>query len=325
MVSAGMGWRTTLLAALVGSAACSESTLEPVNGVPPPGDRRPPPPPLGACIGAVEVAPGPSRSASVEGRVEVVGLGAPDPEDLLACPWSGELHFGEPGFGTADEVAQTSWLRVRDADDRQLVVSAMAEGFAFPVEPGDVIRAEIDLEIIGFGAEVNSFEARSADGTLLFWLGAGLSLSDLAPPSEIALSMGAIDEEVEDDCVGSYQLRSLDVEVDATAASLRSRERAEVGPWMVVNAITREQTGMTVCPDAFADAIEVAVWTLDAQVPETGGMGGPCYASLPIAQSEGAPQFRCLPDGTLSRECGRSDPCPGVSECAGGLCVPPSE
>lgn len=323
MVSCSPGQAALLAAALAAGSACADNDLQPVNGVVPSGPRQPPPPPLGACV---DVGDGqhPPGSASIEGQVEAVGLGAPGPADYRACPLGGELRFGDP-YDPSAELAQTSWMRLRDGDDREVVVSALAEGFAFPVAVGDAVRARIDVETIGFGAEVNSFEARSADGALLFWLGMGLRLSDLDPPSEVSVSPGAVDETVEDDCVGSYQLRSLDVVVNGAAVSPRSGARAELGPWMVVNALTREQTGMSVCPDAFADAIEVALWTLDGRVRETGGVGGPCYAQLPIGQSEGAPGYRCLPDGTLTRECGRSSPCPGVSECVAGLCAPPSD
>ena len=62
--------------------------------------------------------------------------------------------------------------------------------------------------------------------------------------------------------------------------------------------------------------------TRDARVRENGGIGGPCYAAQPIEQAEGAPQYRCLPDSTLSRQCTASIPCPGNSPCVAGLCRP---
>jgi hypothetical protein len=210
--------------------------------------------------------------------------------------------------------------RVRDAANRETVVSALAEGFVFPLAPGDVVRARIDVEPIGFGVEANAFEARRADGALMFWVGSGPRLADLEPPSEVGFSAGAVEAEVEDECVGSYRIQSLDVSVDGMTVSVPSGTRVEVGRWMVVNAVAQEQTGMTVCPDAFADRVQVALWTLDGQVPETGGMGGPCYADLPIEQALGDPQFRCLPDGTLTRECAASEPCPGASQCVAGFC-----
>jgi hypothetical protein len=264
------------------------------------------------------------QSTSVEGRVEEVALGMADPEDILACPSFGTLHFGDPS-GAPDQLAQTSWLRVRDAANREIVVSALAEGFAFPLAPGDVVRARIDVEPIGFGVEAAAFEARRADGALLFWAGFGPDLPSLEPPGEVQLSKGAVDAEIEDDCVGSYEVQSLNVTVDGRTVSVPSGARVEEGRWMVVNAVAQEQTGITVCPDAFAGRIEVAVWSLDGQVRETGGMGGPCYANLPIEQSEGAPQFRCLPDGTLTRECAASRRCPGVSECVEGFCRSPTD
>lgn len=79
---------------------------------------------------------------------------------------------------------------------------------------------------------------------------------------------------------------------------------------------------MSVCPDALADQVQVAVWTRQGQVPDKGGIGGPCYADLPIEQGEGAPEYSCLADHTLSRQCAASTPCPGASQCAEGLCRP---
>jgi hypothetical protein len=154
----------------------------------------------------------------------------------------------------------------------------------------------------------------------MFWAGSGPRRVDLEPPSEVGLATGAVEAGVEDDCVGSYQIRSLSVSVDEATVSVPSGARVEVGRWMVVNAVTQEQTGMTACPDAFADRVQVALWTLDGQVPEFGGMGGPCYPDVPLEQAEGAPRYRCLPDGTLTRECSASAPCRGVSACVTGFC-----
>jgi len=85
-----------------------------------------------------------------------------------------------------------------------------------------------------------------------------------------------------------------------------------------------DPAGTEGCPDAFADRIQVAVWARNAQVRDNGGIGGPCYAARPIEQAEGAPQYLCLSDGTLSRQCAASTPCPGDSRCAEGLCRPSS-
>ena len=108
--------------------------------------------------------------------------------------------------------------------------------------------------------------------------------------------------------------------IDSVGVSVPGGGRVDAGSWIVVNAIFREQTGKTVCPDAFADRIQVAVWTRDAPVRENGGIAGPCNAAQPLEQAEGAPQYRCLPDGTLSRQCTALTPCPGSSACVEGLC-----
>jgi hypothetical protein len=309
-----MGSRTVRgFLALAAGVACAD------GGDTPRGSGRPLPPPLGACIDALE-GEQPPRSTGVEGRVEEVGLGLPSAGATDGCPLRSALRFGPPDFGGGALLAQTSWLRIRDAAEQETVVSALAEGFVFPLVAGDIVRARIDVEPIGFGVEANAFEARRADGALLFWLGSAPRLVDLEPPSEVGLSTGAVEAEIEDDCVGSYRIRSLSVSVDGTTASVPSGARVEVGRWMVVNAVTQEQTGMTACPDAFADRARVALWTLEGQVPEFGGMGGPCYPEVPLEQADGAPQYRCSPDGTLTRECSASAPCPGVSACVAGFC-----
>lgn len=269
----------------------------------------------------MQVKQGMSRagSARLEGRVEQVGFGTPDPAGTQGCPFGGTLRFGPPGVGSAALLAQVSWLRVRDADDQDIVVSVLAEGFAFPLGPGDLVRGEINVASRGFNAEVTSFEARGADGSLLYWVGSGTHLTDIEPPREIVLSPGEVEAEVDDECA-SYRVRALAVNVDGIGVLVPSRGRVDAGPWIVVNALFREQTGRSVCPDYLADRIQVAVWTRDGQVRESGGIGGPCYAALPIEQAEGAPQYLCLPDGTLSRQCAASTPCPGDSLCVEGLC-----
>jgi hypothetical protein len=281
----------------------------------------PRPPPLGACLDTNR-AMRPVRSARFEGQVEEVGLGMPNPGRTDGCPLGGDLRFGPPSGSDPDLLAQTSWLRLRDAEAREIVLSALAEGFAFPLGSGDSVRGEIHVEPTMFSPDVNSFEARADDGSLLYWTASGGRLTDIEPPSEIVLSTGEVESEIEDDCVGSYRVRALDVSVDNIAVSAPSRARVEAGPWMVVNALFQEQTGMTVCPDAFADRIQVAVWARNAQVRDNGGIGGPCYADLPIEHAEGAPQYLCLRDGTLSRECAASPPCPGASQCVERLCRP---
>jgi hypothetical protein len=306
---------TVMALAVVGASACDNGTEETW------GSGIPLPPPLGACLDANEGTQS-AGLARFEGRVEEVGLGMPPPAGTEGCPLGDTLRFGPPGLGDAALLAQVSWLRVRNADDRDIVVSALAEGFAFPLRPGDLVRGEINVRSIGFGAEVNSFEARGADGALLYWVGSGTRLTDIEPPSEIVLSAGEVEEEVDDDCVGSYRVRALAVNVDGIGVSVPSRGRVQAGPWFVVNALFQEQTGMTVCPDAFADRIQVAVWTRDGQVPDNGGIGGPCYASLPIEQAEGVSPYLCLPDGTLSRQCAASTACPGESRCVEALCRP---
>ena len=310
-----MSGRAFIALALVGAAACADDR----EGTR--GSGLGQPPPLGACLDANEGTPS-AGSSRFEGRVEEVGLGMPDPTDTDGCPLGDTLRFGLPGLGDAALLAQVSWLRVRNADDQGIVVSALAEGFAFPLGPGDLVRGEINVRSIGLGAEVTSFEARRADGSLLYWVGSGTRLTDIEPPSEIALSTGEVEAEVDDECVGSYRVRALAVNIDGVEVSVPSRGRVEAGPWIVVNAQFQEQTGMTVCSDAFADRIQVAAWTRDAQVRDNGGIGGPCYAALPIEQAEGAPQYLCLADGTLSRQCGTSPPCPGDSQCLEGLCRP---
>lgn len=315
--------RATLLAALASGPACADGALQPVNERAPTRSMSPRPPPLGACLDTDDMG-SPARAGMIEGRVEEVGLGLPDPAAMTGCPLRSGLLLGTPLY-EAPLLAQSSWLRVRDPAGRELTVSALAEGFEFPLTKGDVVRARIALEEIGFGVQANSFEARTGDGGLLFWIGSAPALSDLLPPVEVALSLGEVEAEIQDDCVGSYRTRSLDITIAGATLSVRSGARVEAGPWMLVNAVTQQQTGMTMCPDAFADRIQVAVWAREGQVPETGGMGGPCYADLPLEQAEGAPQYRCLPDGTLTRECGRSAACPGVSECVQGFCVAPDD
>src|SRR4051812_49882699 len=105
------------------------------------------------------------------------------------------------------------------------------------------------------------------------------------------------------------------VDADGLHVSVPSGARMEVGKWTVVNAVTNEQTIGPTCPDAYLDQIRIAVWAQDARVRDTGGIGGPCYANLPIEQADKAPQWRCLPDGTLTLECSTSHPCPGESQC----------
>lgn len=313
-----MGLRATVtVIAFAGISACDDGDEETQ------GSGILPPPPLGACLDANGEAES-VGSARFEGRVEEVGLGIPDPTGTDSCPFRGTLRFGPPGFGDAALLAQVSWLRVRNADDEDVVVSVLAEGFAFPLGPGDLVRGDINVRSIGFGAEVTSFEARAADGSLLYWAGFGMRLTDIESPIEVLLSTGEVEAEIEDECVGSYRVRALAVSVDGIEVSVPSRGRVEAGPWMVVNALFREQTGMTVCPDAFADQIQVAVWNRSAQARDDGGIGGPCYADLPIEHFEGAPQYLCLPDGTLSRQCAASTPCPGASQCVEGLCRPPA-
>ena len=63
--------------------------------------------------------------------------------------------------------------------------------------------------------------------------------------------------------------------IDSVGVSVPGGGRVDAGSWIVVNAIFREQTGKTVCPDAFADRIQVAVWTRDAPVRENGGIAAP--------------------------------------------------
>jgi hypothetical protein len=313
-----MSLRATLIAlAVVLASACEDG----------PEERRgtgvPLPPPLGACVEADEEMSS-AGSARFEGRVEEVGFGMADPASREGCPFGDTLKFGPPGVGNAELLAQVSWLRVRNADDREIVVSALAEGFAFPLRPGDLVRGEINVRPIGFNAEVSSFEARGADGSLLYWSGSGPGLTDIVPPPEVVLASGAVEAEVEDECVGSYRVRALAVNADGIEVSVPSGGRVEAGPWMVVNAVFHEQIGMTVCLDSGADRIQVAVWARGAQVRENGGIGGPCYAAQPIEQAEGAPEYVCLPDGTLSRQCAASTRCPAESLCVEGLCRPAS-
>jgi len=310
-----MGLRTTVLvAACLGAIACSDEA-EPTRA------SWVPPPPLGACLDTNQ-ARQQVGSARVEGRVEEVGLGMPDPADTASCPLGGTLKFGPPGLGDAELLAQVSWLRVRDAENRSFVLSALAEGFVFPLAAGDLVSAEIDVRYLGFVMAMTSFEVRAADGSLLYWAGSGTRLDDLDPPDEVVLSTGHVEAELESECVSSYLVRALNVQADGMTVLVPNRARVQAGRWMVVNARLEEQTGMTRCPDAYADHIEVAVWPRTAQVQSSGGIGGPCYAELGITQAEGAPQILCLPDGTLSRECGASPPCPAHSQCVQGLCRP---
>lgn len=308
---------TITVAALVGASACAD-------GAEVSRERQAASPPaLGACIEA-DGAMQPLGSAEVEGEVEEVGLGMPTPASTGGCPFGGTLQLGAPGLGDAPLLAQVSWARVRDATNRSVVLSALAEGFAFPLRPGDRVRARLDLRSVGFGGDVASFEARTADGSLVFWLGFATRLAELEPPSEVALSAGDVEAELEDECVESYRLRALNVDVDGSTVAVPSGARIDVGPWSVVNAGLQEQTGDAVCADAIRDQLRVALWPRTAQVRDSGGIGGPCYAHLPIEQAEGKPQYLCLPDATLSRQCASSSPCPAGSRCVEGLCRRPA-
>lgn len=229
-----MALRATVMAlAFMATSACDDGAEDnSETGIPRP-------PPLGACLdarGTRDVG-----SARFEGVVTEVGLGMPDPASTEGCPLRG-LRFGPQGLGDAALLAQVSWLRIRDADDQDIVVSALAEGFAFPVGPGEVVRGEVDVRSIAFGTEVTSFEARAADGSLLYWTASGSRLSDIEPPDEIVLSTGEVEAELDDACVGSYRVRALAVNVDGFTVSVASRDRVEAGPWMVVNALFEEQT-----------------------------------------------------------------------------------
>ena len=279
------------------------------------------PSPLGACLDSTPQPAQRRTSVFIEGRVREVGLGLADPSAAASCPLGGELRFGEPYLGDAGLLAQTSWMRIQGAAGDDVVLSVLVEGFALPLDPGDGIVARIDREPPGLGPDVASVELRTGDGALLLWIGAAARVADLAPPNEIVLSSGPVDSEVEDPCVGSYALRAVNVEVDgAEPFSVSSGGRDAVGPWSVVNAVTQEQTGATACADAFADQARIAVWARGADVLESGGIGGPCYGNLPIEHAVGAPQYLCMPDGTLSRDCSEAAPCPGVSLCDSGLC-----
>jgi hypothetical protein len=320
-----MGLRAAIIvAAFAGATACADSVIgadDAIGAHSADGAdefrKTAAPPPLGACIdspGAMRFA----ESAHLEGQVEEVGLGLPDPGGEV-CPLSGTVRFGYPGLGDVASIAQTSWVRVRDAANQSVVLSAMAEGFAFPLAPGDSVQAQIDVRSISFNLQQNTFEARAGDGSLLFWVASGARLADLDPPKEVALSMGDVEEEIEF-CEGAYRVRTLNVEADGLQVSVPNGARVDVGPWTVVNALTYEQTVGPTCPDAYFDRISIAVWTRDARVRDTGGIGGPCYANLPIEQADKAPQWLCLPDGTLTLECSSSHPCPGESVCEDGLC-----
>lgn len=124
---------TVMVTAFAGVSACAD------GGDGPRGSVTPQPPPLGACLDA-SGATQPVGSASVEGRVEEVGLGMPDPARMDGCPFGGTLRFGPPSLGDAALLAQVSWLRFRDADNQAIVLSALAEGSAFPLVPGDMSR-----------------------------------------------------------------------------------------------------------------------------------------------------------------------------------------
>lgn len=246
-----------------------------------------------------------------------------------ACPLVGGGDRRAFGAGSAlkDDIpalAQSSWLRLQQANDLEVVLLVVASGFAFPSDL-ELVRSKLHTERDGTGPERSWLEVRDRDELLILWLGLAGSVEELQAPREVSLRQGLLQSTRSAECASSWDEPQLRVAADGIELNIAPRARAMVGSWQVTNGGVDLSTGISRCAEGFVATARAAVWPRRSAVPIGGGIGGPCDPGWFVPGSTADANLVCqrdsrFPEGYLTLACDGDAGCPAESRCDDAFC-----
>jgi hypothetical protein len=217
----------------------------------------PPPPRVAAC--AVPEG-GWSESGStaadgyavtLQGRVSTAGDGAP-PD---GCFDSGAVVGAAP---RPTDAASMWWFRAADTSGRSWTVGALVPQLQRPVVPGQLVSAEYQWSARGFSPTLGRLEVRDGGGALLFWLGQGGDIPDLALPVEVATLRRGDPRCQERERCGAWRGHDLVVSTGAAEATVGYGRESVLGDLRLVHGGYDLASSYTGCSDWYVASILVA-------------------------------------------------------------------
>ena len=187
---------------------------------------------------------------TLAGRVTAAGDGAP-PD---GC-------FDAAVVGVTPRPTDTSimwWFRAADPSGRSWTVGVQASQQQRPVTVGQLVQAEYQWSARGFSPTLGRLEVRDGSGALLFWIGQGGDIPDLALPVELAqLRRGAPRCQERERC-GAWVGHDLVASTGAAEATLRYGRESVLGDLRLVHAGYDLASTYTGCADWYVASIVVA-------------------------------------------------------------------
>ena len=192
-----------------------------------------------------------SYAVTLAGRITGAGDGVPPDH----CFDSGAVVGATPRLADAHTMW---WFRAADSSGRSWTIGAQAPQLQRPVAPGQLVQAEYQWSARGFSPTLGRLEVRDGAGALLFWIGQGGDIPDLALPIEVAqLRRGAPRCQERERC-GAWSGHDLVVSTGAAEATLRYGRESVLGDLRLVHAGYDLASTFTGCTDWYVASIVVA-------------------------------------------------------------------
>jgi hypothetical protein len=190
-------------------------------------------------------------AVTLAGRVTATGDGVP-PD---GCFDSGAVVGAVP---RPTDTAAMWWFRVADSSGKSWTVGALVPQLPRPVAPGQLVSADYQWSARGFSPTLGRLEVRDGAGALLFWVGQGGDIPDLALPVEVGqLRRGPAQCQERERC-GAWSGHDLLVSTGAAEATLRYGRESVLGDVRLVHAGYDLASTYTGCADWYVASIVVA-------------------------------------------------------------------
>jgi hypothetical protein len=154
----------------------------------------------------------------------------------------------------------SSWIRIVGEQNEEYFVGAVAPDFVFSATPGDRVTVDFYNDTWPFAPSLRNLVVRTDDGSPLFWTGYSGGVAGLRIPNEFNLAEGDVICEGGDQCIESWTAHRLIAEVNGERQEIGYGQQSVVGGYQVFHGGIKEQTGRTLCLDAFASFAAVALW-----------------------------------------------------------------
>jgi hypothetical protein len=190
-------------------------------------------------------------AVTLAGRVASAGDGAP-PD---GCFDSGAVVGAAPRRTDAPSMW---WFRAADTSGKSWTVGALVPQLQRPVVPGQLVSAEYQWSARGFSPTLGRLEVRDGAGALLFWLGQGGDIPDLALPVEVAtLRRGDARCQERERC-GAWRGHDLVISTGAAEATVSYGRESVLGDLRLVHGGYDLASSYTGCSDWYVASILVA-------------------------------------------------------------------